>query len=177
MNCLNFKKETEYVFEAINDSFNIERLLLNKMEVNEFKQAIERGLDNYNKYLNENSDYINEIQLNDKQLAKVKVALSSIDSWYRHLCDCGDFIVYLEDLGYFTLTTYCKEDYYRSDEALWHFESNAYIYDKSVYNEDYDWDNIELKYKINEKQVSFLTEVANETIKKLRGYDEYGKEL
>ena len=87
-----------------------------------------------------------------------------------------EFIVYLENLGYFTLSTYCRKGTFDKD-LLWSIDDYAYIYDKSVYHEMYDWDNIELKYKVDRKQVQILKDIANESIRKFKGMDEFGREL
>lgn len=172
---MKFKEKTEYVFKSINNSFNIERMLLNDVEVNEFKQAIERGLDDYDRALK--FEPIKEITLTEEQFNIVKTSLSNTYLWFREGCDCGDFIIYLEGIGYFTLSTHCRKSSSCDDEMLWSIDDYACIYDKSVYNEMYDWENIELLYKVNGKQVQVLKDVANESIRQLKNMDEYGEEL
>lgn len=172
---MKFNEETEYIFKSINDSFNLERLLLNHVEIDEFKQAIERGLYDYNKTLE--SEQTQDIILTEEQFNKIATELSNTQSWFREDCDCGDFIIYLDGLGYFTMSTYCSKSMFCYDGMLWDLDDCAYIYDKSVFKEEYDWDNIELKYNINRKQVLELREIANEAIRQLKNKDEYGEEL
>ena len=117
-----------------------------------------------------------EITLTKDQFDIVKTSLSNVNSWFTEGCECGDFIVYLENLGYFTLSTYCRKGTFDKD-LLWSIDDYAYIYDKSVYHEMYDWDNIEMKYSVDRKQVQILKDVANESIRKFKGMDEYGEKL
>ena len=117
-----------------------------------------------------------EITLTKDQFDIVKTSLSNVNSWFTEGCECGDFIVYLEGLGYFTLSTYCRKGTFDKD-LLWSIDDYAYIYDKSVYHEMYDWDNIELKYNVDRKQVQILKDIANESIRKFKGMDEFGREL
>lgn len=124
-----------------------------------------------------NSLTVNEIELSKEQLSIIENELLDINSWYRNGCDCGEFIIFLEDLGFFTLSTFCRKSSACSNDTIWAFDDNAYIYDKSVYLEAYDWNNINLKYKINKKQVSKLITIANESIKEYYGYDEFGEEI
>lgn len=197
MSFIQFNDETNFIYESINNSMNLEQILKTSIDVNNFKQAIENGINNYNDSLKEstkNKDLLNdditndsnieddinitqEIYLNSKQLAKIEEGLSNIYSWKKEGCDCGDFIVFVDGLGYFTLSTMCRKSSGCSNGTLWCFDDNAYIYDKSVYDEVYDWDNIQVLYKVNTEQTYKLIEIANNTIIEEYGYNEYGEEL
>lgn len=41
---IKFDKRVEAIYNSINESFNLEGMLLNYIEINEFKTAIEKGL-------------------------------------------------------------------------------------------------------------------------------------
>lgn len=118
-----------------------------------------------------------KIKLNDEQLKKIKNELSNISNWYTDCCDCGDWIVYLEGLGYFTLSTYCRKSMSCPSGKLWEIDDIAYIYDKNVQLEEFDWDNIKIEHIIDEGQVGELREIANDTIREMREYDEYGNDI
>lgn len=197
MSFIKFKDETNFIYESINNSMNLEQILKTSIDVNNFKQAIENGINNYHNSLKEstkdkdllNDDVTNnsnienninitpEIYLSSKQLAKIEEGLSNIHSWKTEGCDCGDFIVFVEGLGYFTLSTMCRKSSGCPDGTLWNFYDEAYIYDKSVYDEVYDWDNIKTLYKVNTEQTYKLIEIANNTIMNEYGCNEYGEEL
>lgn len=85
--------------------------------------------------------------------------------------------MYLDKLGYFTLSNSCRKSNHCPNGMQWCIDDVAYIYDKSVYEEMYDWDNISLLYTINRNQVEALRAIANNTLRKEHGFDEYGEEI
>lgn len=181
MSNLKFDEKVEYIYKSLNNSFNIDRLLLNSVESNEFKKAIQTGLDNYyndqDKNTVEDIEMPSEISLSSEQIEKVESVLSEEYSLNADSCDCGDWIVFLDGLGYFTLSNSCRKSSGCPSGMQWCVGDVAYIYDKSVYEEDYDWDNISLLHTVNHNQVKYLREIANDTLRNQKGYDEYGEEL
>ena len=181
MSNLEFDKKVEYIFESLNDSFNIDKMLLNSVEFDEFKQAIQKGLDKYyddqDKGTIEDIEMPIEISLSLEQFEQVESVLEKEYSLNTDTCDCGEWIVYLDGLGYFTLSNSCRKSNGCPSGMQWCVDDVAYIYDKSIYEEGYDWNNISLLYTINNNQVKRLREIANETLRRQKGYDEYGEEL
>lgn len=175
MGDIKFDEKVDYIYNSINKSFNIERMLLNNVEVDEFKSAIQRGLDDY--FDSQDILMTQEIVLTDEQFEKVKSVLETEYTLEADGCDCGDWIVHLEGLGYFTLSNSCRKSSCCPSGMQWFVHTEAYIYDKNVAEECYDWENIKSLYEVDKRQVAKLRDIANNTLINQKGYDEYGEDL
>lgn len=121
------------------------------------------------------------IKLNNEQFEEVKEELEVAYSLYlsdyhnNDDCNCGAWCVYLEGLGYFTLINICKESSDCPSGKLWHISNQAFIYDKSIRSECFDWSDLSVLYRVDDKQVELLRDIANKAIADLNRYDEYGR--
>lgn len=178
------KTEVDYIFESINNAFNME-MLLGGSKADELRIAIQNGLDDFKESSIVKTEVIiaDEVTLTEKQFNEVKKELKiSYSLYHSHNhnnddCNCGAWCVELEGLGYFTLINVCKESSDCPSGKLWHINNQAYIYDKSIISECFDWSDIDTLYKVNDKQVEILKDIANKTLAEGKAYNEYGKKL
>lgn len=173
------KNEVDYIFEAINNAFDMEELL-GSPKAEELKRAIQNGLDDFKDSKTE-TIIGNEVTLTNEQFEEVKEELEVPYSLYisdihnNDDCNCGAWCVYLKGLGYFTLLNICKESSDCPSEKLWHVKNEAYIYDKSIISECFDWSDLSVLYRVNDKQVELLRDIANKAICDSKRHNEYGR--
>jgi len=149
-----------------------------------------RGLEIARKILLKNTNTIdvenyNEsiVTLNDYQMMRVTNELETIEyGWHCDGCDCGEFQIEVEDIGFLVIDRSCRKSSGTSNWMQFSFGSVIPVYNKSIINEymdtytydDFKEQGIKQIGEINSEQTQIILEYAKQNTIKNLGYDEYG---
>lgn len=182
----NQSKDVEIVFKTIEDKIGLSKFVQLGFTADSLKEAIKEGLDEIAKETdqeirktcsNGGSILVPELELSPQQMQLIENELNRKNSLLREGCDCGEWIVYLDGIGYFTLSCHCRKSTVCPVEMDWFIDNQAYIYSKSLYEIDYDFANVRLLYRVNIEQALLLKEIANKALCLEKGTSEFGKPL
>ena len=113
------------------------------------------------------------IRLEDEVMEKVAEELKDIRNADYDGCYCGNWSIYIDDLGYLTLTSSCRKSGECPDGKEYHIDEKVYILDKNIIMED---DAIVL-FEIEPNQASKIVNLAYLTLYADCGMDEFGNYL
>lgn len=112
----------------------------------------------------------NFIRLEDEVMEEVMEELKDISNADYDGCYCGNWSIYIDDLGYLTLTSLCRKSGECPDGKEYHIDEKVYILDKNVIMED---DAIIL-FEIEHDQALRIVNMAYSTLYEDCGMDEFG---
>ena len=113
------------------------------------------------------------IKLEDEVMEKVAEELKDMRNADYDGCYCGNWSIYIDDLGYLTLTSSCRKSGECPDGKEYHIDEKVYILDKNIIMED---DAIVL-FEIEPNQASRIVNMAYLTLYEDCGMDEFGNYL
>ena len=113
------------------------------------------------------------IRLEDEVMEKVAEELKDIRNADYDGCYCGNWSIYIDDLGYLTLSSSCRKGDNCPDGKEYHIDEKVYILDKNIIMED---DTIVL-FEIEPNQASKIVNLAYLTLYADCGMDEFGNYL
>ena len=113
------------------------------------------------------------IKLEDEVMEEVMEELKDIRNADYDGCYCGNWSIYIDDLGYLTLTSSCRKSGECPDGKEYHIDEKVYILDKNIIMED---DAIVL-FEIEPDQALRIVNMAYLTLYADCGMDEFGNYL
>ena len=113
------------------------------------------------------------IRLEDEVMEKVAEELKDIRNADYDGCYCGNWSIYIDDLGYLTLTSSCRKSDECPDGKEYHIDEKVYILDKNIIMED---DAVVL-FEIEHDQALKIVNLAYLTLYADCGMDEFGNYL
>ena len=113
------------------------------------------------------------ITLKDEVMEEVKEELKDITNADYDGCYCGNWSIYIDNLGYLTLSSSCRKGDNCPDGKEYHIDEKVYILDKNIIMED---DAIVL-FEIEPNQASKIVNLAYLTLYADCGMDEFGNYL
>ena len=113
------------------------------------------------------------ITLKDEVMEKVKEELKDITNADYDGCYCGNWSIYIDGLGYLTLTSSCRKSSNCPDGKEYHIDEKVYILDKNIIMED---DAVVL-FEIEHDQALRIVNMAYSTLYEDCGMDEFGNYL
>lgn len=113
------------------------------------------------------------ITLKDEVMEEVKEELKDISNADYVGCYCGNWSIYIDNLGYLTLTSSCRKSGNCPDGKEYHIDEEVYILDKDVRMED----DAEILFEIEPDQALRIVNMAYLTLYKDCGMDEFGNYL
>ena len=113
------------------------------------------------------------IRLEDEVMEKVAEELKDIRNADYDGCYCGNWSIYIDDLGYLTLTSSCRKSGECPDGKEYHIDEKVYILDKNIIMED---DAVVL-FEIEHDQALKIVNLAYLTLYADCGMDEFGNYL
>ena len=113
------------------------------------------------------------IRLEDEVMEKVAEELKDITNADYDGCYCGNWSIYIDDLGYLTLTSSCRKSGECPDGKEYHIDEKVYILDKNIIMED----DVEILFEIEPDQALKIVNMAYSTLYKDCGMDEFGNYL
>ena len=113
------------------------------------------------------------IKLEDEVMEKVAEELKDIRNADYDGCYCGNWSIYIDNLGYLTLSSSCRKGDNCPDGKEYHIDEKVYILDKNIIMED---DAIVL-FEIEPNQASKIVNLAYLTLYADCGMDEFGNYL
>ena len=113
------------------------------------------------------------IRLEDEVMEKVAEELKDIRNADYDGCYCGNWSIYIDDLGYLTLTSSCRKSGECPDGKEYHIDEKVYILDRDVHIDD----DAEILFEIEPDQALKIVNMAYSTLYKDCGMDEFGNYL
>ena len=113
------------------------------------------------------------ITLKDEVMEEVKEELKDITNADYDGCYCGNWSIYIDNLGYLTLSSSCRKGDDCPDGKEYHIDEKVYILDKNIIMED---DAVVL-FEIEHDQALKIVNMAYSTLYKDCGMDEFGNYL
>lgn len=151
----------------------------NKEDKNELSEVLGEILDKAMDEDEENDGEEDEvpthvvITLKDEAMEEVKEGLKDIRNADYDGCYCGNWSIYIDNLGYLTLTSSCRKSGECPDGKEYHIDEKVYILDKNVNMED----DAEILFEIEPDQALKIVNMAYSTLYKDCGMDEFGNYL
>ena len=113
------------------------------------------------------------IRLEDEVMEKVAEELKDIRNADYDGCYCGNWSIYIDDLGYLTLTSSCRKSGECPDGKEYHIDEEVYILDRDVHIDD----DAEILFEIEPDQALKIVNMAYLTLYADCGIDEFGNYL
>ena len=113
------------------------------------------------------------ITLKDEVMEEVKEELKDITNADYDGCYCGNWSIYIDNLGYLTLSSSCRKGDNCPDGKEYHIDEKVYILDKNIIMED----DVEILFEIEPDQALKIVNMAYSTLYKDCGMDEFGNYL
>ena len=113
------------------------------------------------------------ITLKDEVMEEVKEELKDITNADYDGCYCGNWSIYIDNLGYLTLSSSCRKGDNCPDGKEYHIDEKVYILDKNITMED----DAEILFEIEPDQALKIVNMAYSTLYKDCGMDEFGNYL
>ena len=113
------------------------------------------------------------ITLKDEAMEEVKEGLKDIRNADYDGCYCGNWSIYIDNLGYLTLTSSCRKSGECPDGKEYHIDEKVYILDKNIIMED----DAMILFEIEPDQALKIVNMAYSTLYKDCGMDEFGNYL
>ena len=113
------------------------------------------------------------ITLKDEVMEEVKEELKDITNADYDGCYCGNWSIYIDNLGYLTLSSSCRKGDNCPDGKEYHIDEKVYILDKNIIMED---DAVVL-FEIEHDQALKIVNLAYLTLYADSGMDEFGNYL
>lgn len=113
------------------------------------------------------------IRLEDEVMEEVTKELKDITNADYDGCYCGSWSIYIDDLGYLTLTSSCRKSGNCPDGKEYHIDEEVYILDRNVHMDD----DAEILFEIEPDQALKIVNMAYSTLYKDCGMDEFGNYL
>ena len=113
------------------------------------------------------------ITLKDEVMEEVKEELKDITNADYDGCYCGNWSIYIDNLGYLTLSSSCRRGDNCPDGKEYHIDEKVYILDKNIIMED----DVEILFEIEPDQALKIVNMAYSTLYKDCGMDEFGNYL
>ena len=113
------------------------------------------------------------IRLEDEVMEEVMEELKDIRNADYDGCYCGSWSIYIDDLGYLTLTSSCRKSGECPDGKEYHIDEEVYILDRDVHIDD----DAEILFEIEPDQASKIVNMAYLTLYADCGIDEFGNYL
>lgn len=113
------------------------------------------------------------IRLEDEVMGEVMKELKDITNADYDGCYCGSWSIYIDDLGYLTLTSSCRKGSNCPDGKEYHIDEKVYILDKNVIMED----DAMILFEIEHDQALKIVNLAYLTLYADCGMDEFGNYL
>ena len=110
------------------------------------------------------------IRLEDEVMEEVKEELKDITNADYDGCYCGNWSIYIDNLGYLTLSSSCRKGDNCPDGKEYHIDEKVYILDKNIIMED---DAVVL-FEIEPDQALRIVNMAYLTLYADCGMDEFG---
>lgn len=151
----------------------------NKEDKNELSEVLGEILDKTMDEDEENDGEEDEvpthvvITLKDEAMEEVKEGLKDIRNADYDGCYCGNWSIYIDNLGYLTLTSSCRKSGECPDGKEYHIDEKVYILDKNVIMED----DAMILFEIEHDQALRIVNMAYSTLYKDCGMDEFGNYL
>lgn len=115
------------------------------------------------------------IKLKDEVMEKVTEELKDITNADYDGCYCGDWSIYIDDLGYLTLSSSCRKSSNCPDGKEYHIDEKVYILDKDV--NDFGGEDAEILFEIEHDQALEIVDLAYLTLYADCGMDEFGNNI
>lgn len=151
----------------------------NKEDKNELSEVLGEILDKAMDEDEENDSEEDEvpthvvITLKDEAMEEVKEGLKDIRNADYDGCYCGNWSIYIDNLGYLTLTSSCRKSGECPDGKEYHIDEKVYILDKNIIMED----DAMILFEIEPDQALKIVNMAYSTLYKDCGMDEFGNYL
>ena len=113
------------------------------------------------------------ITLKDEVMEEVKEELKDITNADYDGCYCGNWSIYIDNLGYLTLSSSCRRGDNCPDGKEYHIDEKVYILDKNIIMED----DVVVLFEIEHDQALKIVNMAYSTLYKDCGMDEFGNYL
>ena len=113
------------------------------------------------------------IRLEDEVMERVTEELKDITNADYDGCYCGNWSIYIDNLGYLTLSSSCRKGDNCPDGKEYHIDEKVYILDKNIIMED----DAEILFEIEPDQALKIVNMAYSTLYKDCGMDEFGNYL
>ena len=113
------------------------------------------------------------IRLEDEVMEEVKEELKDITNADYDGCYCGNWSIYIDNLGYLTLSSSCRKGDNCPDGKEYHIDEKVYILDKNIIMED----DVVVLFEIEPDQALKIVNMAYSTLYKDCGMDEFGNYL
>ena len=113
------------------------------------------------------------IRLEDEVMERVTEELKDITNADYDGCYCGNWSIYIDNLGYLTLSSSCRKGDNCPDGKEYHIDEKVYILDKNIIMED----DVEILFEIEPDQALKIVNMAYSTLYKDCGMDEFGNYL
>ena len=109
----------------------------------------------------------------DEVMEEVKEELKDITNADYDGCYCGNWSIYIDNLGYLTLSSSCRKGDNCPDGKEYHIDEKVYILDKNIIMED----DVEILFEIEPDQALKIVNMAYLTLYADCGMDEFGNYL
>ena len=113
------------------------------------------------------------IRLEDEVMGEVMEELKDITNADYDGCYCGNWSIYIDNLGYLTLSSSCRKGDNCPDGKEYHIDEKVYILDKNIIMED----DVVVLFEIEHDQALKIVNMAYSTLYKDCGMDEFGNYL
>ena len=113
------------------------------------------------------------IRLEDEVMERVTEELKDITNADYDGCYCGNWSIYIDNLGYLTLSSSCRKGDNCPDGKEYHIDEKVYILDKNIIMED----DVEILFEIEPDQALKIVNMAYSTLYKDCGMYEFGNYL
>ena len=113
------------------------------------------------------------IRLEDEVMERVTEELKDITNADYDGCYCGNWSIYIDNLGYLTLSSSCRKGDNCPDGKEYHIDEKVYILDKNIIMED----DVEILFEIEPDQALRIVNMAYLTLYADCGMDEFGNYL
>ena len=113
------------------------------------------------------------IRLEDEVMERVTEELKDITNADYDGCYCGNWSIYIDNLGYLTLSSSCRKGDNCPDGKEYHIDEKVYILDKNIIIDD----DAEILFEIEPDQALKIVNMAYSTLYKDCGMDEFGNYL
>lgn len=113
------------------------------------------------------------IRLEDEVMGEVMKELKDITNADYDGCYCGNWSIYIDNLGYLTLSSSCRKSGNCPDDKEYHIDEEVYILDRDVRIDD----DAEILFEIEPDQALKIVNMAYSTLYADCGMDEFGNYL
>ena len=113
------------------------------------------------------------IRLEDEVMGEVMKELKDITNADYDGCYCGSWSIYIDDLGYLTLSSSCRKGDNCPDGKEYHIDEEVYILDRDMHIDD----DAEILFEIEPDQALKIVNMAYLTLYADCGMDEFGNYL